>query len=75
MPFTRHMHIEDIKGRVHHHEIPGEGDIDFDRVFSILHKANYAHYISVELHHHNDRWQSALSESLAFLNRYRTAAA
>ena len=73
MPYTRNMHIEDIKGRVHHHEIPGEADIDFDRVFSILHKSGYSHYIAVELHHHNDRWQRALDESLAYLNRYRMA--
>lgn len=75
LPFTRNMHIEDIKGRVHHHEIPGEGDIDFDRVFAILHKAAYSHYIAVELHHHNDRRQRALDESLAYLNRYRTVSA
>jgi sugar phosphate isomerase/epimerase len=72
IPFTCNMHIEDIKRRVHHHEIPGEGDIDFDRVFSILNAGGYNRYIAVELHHHNDRWQSALDESLAYLNQYRT---
>lgn len=73
IPYTRNMHIEDIKSRVHHHEIPGEGDIDFDRVFEILNKTNYSHSIAVELHHHNDRWQRALDESFAYLNRYRMA--
>jgi len=74
LPYTRNIHIEDIKRRVHHHEIPGEGDIDFARVFHILHKADYQHYITVELHHHNDRIDSALHESLAYLNRFRAAA-
>jgi hydroxypyruvate isomerase len=67
MPFTRNVHIEDIKQRIHHHEIPGEGDIDFSRVFSILHRANYSHFVSVELHHHADMWQRALKESLEYL--------
>jgi sugar phosphate isomerase/epimerase len=75
MPYTRNIHIEDIKGRIHRHEIPGDGDIDFDRVFEILNKANYSHFITVELHHHNDRWLRALDESLAYLNRYRAVAA
>ncbi len=70
LPYTRHIHIEDIKGRVHHHEIPGEGDIDFDRVFAAINQAKYSHYISVELHHHADIWQRALKESLAFLAPY-----
>lgn len=73
IPFTRNMHIEDIKGRLHRHEIPGEGDIDFDRIFSVLQKTGYSQYIAVELHHHNDRWQRALDESLTYLNRYRMA--
>ena len=74
LPYTRNIHIEDIKRRVHYHEIPGEGDIDFQRVFSILHKANYPHCVTVELHSHNDRAERALRESLAYLNRFKAAA-
>jgi sugar phosphate isomerase/epimerase len=70
MPYTRHIHIEDIKQRVHHHEIPGEGDIDFSRVFAILKDANYSHYVSIELHHHNEVWQRALKESLDYLHQF-----
>jgi sugar phosphate isomerase/epimerase len=69
LPFTRHIHIEDIKQRVHDHEIPGEGDIDFRRVFSLLKGANYSYYVSVELHHHDGVWQRALGESLAYLRK------
>jgi hydroxypyruvate isomerase len=75
MPYTRHMHIEDIKGRVHHHEIPGEGEIDFDRVFASIKKAQYNHYVSVELHHHDQQWRRALQESLDYLRRYSEAVA
>lgn len=67
MPYTRHIHIEDIKGSAHFHEIPGEGDIDFSRVISILKKHNYEHFVSVELHNHNKRWQDALALSREYL--------
>lgn len=67
LPYTRHIHIEDIKGGIHHHEIPGEGDIDFKRIVGLLKAANYNHYVSVELHHHDKMWQRALKESRDYL--------
>lgn len=67
LPFTRHIHIEDIKGTVHHHEIPGEGDIDFNQIAALLQKADYRHFVSVELHHHDELWQRALGESRDYL--------
>jgi sugar phosphate isomerase/epimerase len=69
MPYTRNIHIEDIKNRIHHHEIPGEGDIDFVKVIETLKKSGYSHYVSVELHHHADMWQRALKESLEYLSK------
>lgn len=67
LPYTQHMHIEDIKGGVHFHEIPGEGDIDFRRVIADIVAADYQHYVSVELHNHDQMWQRALDESRAYL--------
>jgi sugar phosphate isomerase/epimerase len=69
LPYARNIHIEDIKNRIHHHEIPGEGDIDFVKVIEILKKSNYDHYVSVELHHHQDMWQRALKESMEYLTK------
>jgi len=69
IPYTRHIHIEDIKNKIHHHEIPGEGDIDLRSVLVMLKEYNYAHYISVELYHHSDCWKMALSKSRANLLR------
>ena len=69
LPLSRHVHIEDIRNRVHHHEIPGEGDIDFARVLQSLDRSSYSHFVSVELHHHADVWERALAESLAYLTR------
>lgn len=67
IPYSRHIHIEDIKNRVHHHEIPGTGDIDFYSVMNLLTKLNYRHYVSVELYHHADVYEEALSQSLEHL--------
>ena len=57
-----------LTGKVHFHEIPGKGEIDFRECFSILIDNGYRGYGSVELYHHVDRWQEALSESLSYLS-------
>ncbi|MDU1323265.1 MAG: sugar phosphate isomerase/epimerase family protein [Clostridium botulinum] len=69
IPYTRHIHIEDIKNRVHYHQIPGTGDIDFYTIFKDLIKYNYQHYISVELYHHADDWNNALDKSIKYLKQ------
>ena len=63
LPYTRHIHVADVKRRIHHHEIPGEGDIDFRSVLHLLREARYEHYLSVELHAHADEWETALYQS------------
>jgi sugar phosphate isomerase/epimerase len=68
LPLTGHMHIEDIKGRHHHHEIPGDGDIDFRAVFDILHDGGYDGFVSVELYNHADVYPTALRRSLVHLS-------
>ncbi|MFD1954361.1 sugar phosphate isomerase/epimerase family protein [Paenibacillus thailandensis] len=68
VPYTRHIHIEDIKNRIHYHEIPGQGDIDFEQVFSAI--GDYKHYISIELYHHADVSDRALEESRSYLLRF-----
>ena len=67
LPYTRHIHVADVKGRVHHHEIPGEGDIDFRSVLEVLKEANYEHFLSVELHAHADEWRRALYQSREYM--------
>jgi sugar phosphate isomerase/epimerase len=58
-----------LTGKVHFHEIPGKGEIDFRKCFSILIDNGYRGFGSVELYHHVDRWQQALSESLSYLSQ------
>jgi hydroxypyruvate isomerase len=67
LPYTRHIHIADIKGRVHHHEIPGEADIDFRGLLQALRKGKYAYYLSVELYWHIDDWERALYQARRYL--------
>lgn len=73
LPLTSHIHVEDIKKRHHHHEIPGDGDIDFPQFFRILRDGAYTQYISVELYNHSHMYQSALSRSLQFLRAAESA--
>lgn len=69
LPYSRHIHIEDIRNGVHHHEIPGEGDIDFRRIIRLIKQSGYEHFVSVELHHHDAVWERALKESREYLQR------
>jgi sugar phosphate isomerase/epimerase len=55
------------ENKVHFHEIPGEGDIDFAQVAALVKAAKYPHYISVELHNHDQDWQRALDVSRDYL--------
>lgn len=67
LPWTRHIHVEDIKGRFHAHEVPGDGDLDFPALFEILERRAYPHFVSVELYNHAECWQDALPRSIAHL--------
>jgi sugar phosphate isomerase/epimerase len=58
-----------VTGRVHFHEIPGKGEVDFKGCFQKLVDNGFSGYGSVELYHHMDHWEEALSESLSYLQR------
>lgn len=67
LPYTRHIHVEDIKNGIHFHEIPGEGDIDFARIVKMIEDSGYQEYVCVELHNHDQVWKRALDESRDYL--------
>lgn len=69
LSYSRHIHIEDIKGNIHHHEIPGERDIDFIKIIDMIRKAEYKYYVSVERHHHDALLEQVLKESRDYLLR------
>jgi sugar phosphate isomerase/epimerase len=45
-----HLHLEDIRDRVHYHRIPGEGEIDFAAIFAALRAIDYRGAAAVELY-------------------------
>ncbi|MFF2910177.1 sugar phosphate isomerase/epimerase family protein [Paenibacillus sp. NPDC057934] len=69
--YSAHIHIEDIKSRVHYHLIPGDGDIDLRAVLEVLSSEQYEGFISVELYHHADIYEAALQKSYEYLNGIR----
>lgn len=50
-------------GIVHYHEIPGRGCLDLAGSFETLDRAGFDGHATVELYHHLDHWQQALSAS------------
>ncbi len=48
-PRLLQIHLEDIRGRVHSHLPPGEGDIDFDQVWDALRSIQYQGPVCFEL--------------------------
>jgi protein FrlC len=45
-----HLHLEDIRDRVHYHRVPGEGEIDFATIFAALGAIDYQGAAAVELY-------------------------
>ncbi|MGE0433496.1 MAG: sugar phosphate isomerase/epimerase family protein, partial [Planctomycetota bacterium] len=65
--WIRHVHVEDIKNRVHEHLICGLGDIDFVQVLGALDSIGYAGYVTVELYPYQDTPMEAGRQSLEHL--------
>jgi L-ribulose-5-phosphate 3-epimerase len=64
------VHIEDMRQGVHEHLMIGEGEVDFNDVFTGLRSANYSGGVFVELSRHsNDAVQTA-RKTKEILDRY-----
>ncbi|MBI4565012.1 MAG: sugar phosphate isomerase/epimerase [Planctomycetes bacterium] len=61
------VHVEDIKGRVHEHLIPGRGDIDFRKVFRALDRIRYDRFLTLELYPYKEDPGGAGEEGLTYL--------
>lgn len=59
-----------LTGIVHFHEIPGEGTFDFAASFKALTDNSFDGYGSVELYHHVESWQKALTDSYRHLAQF-----
>jgi sugar phosphate isomerase/epimerase len=59
-----------LTGKVHFHQAPGEGEIDFAAVFQCLEEASFQGYASLELYHDGepDRWRQVMQRSKVYLD-------
>ncbi|MBV6271366.1 sugar phosphate isomerase/epimerase [Alcaligenaceae bacterium CGII-47] len=62
-PLVNKMVANTLTGIVHFHEIPGEGTLDLGASFKALIDNGFSGFGSVELYHHVESWQSALTDS------------
>ncbi len=68
-PHLKHLHLEDIKDRVHFHLIPGEGgEIDFPAIRRALDETGYAGAAAVELYTYPDEPDRAATEAFSALS-------
>lgn len=56
-----------LTGKVHYHDIPGQGEIDFKHTFQLLEQQGFQGYATVELYHHVNTWEKALRDSIKVL--------
>jgi len=66
-PRIFHVHIEDIRARKHYHLIPGDGDINFSGLFSILENHGYGGFATVELYTYPHQPEDAARTALIYL--------
>jgi sugar phosphate isomerase/epimerase len=67
------IHLEDIAGGIrgkHYHLVPGEGDLDFERVFGALADVGYDGFATLELYTYPDEPDRAASDAYGALERY-----
>ncbi len=62
------VHLEDIRGRKHHHLIPGEGDVDFAGLIQRLAAHGYDRCVTVELYTCSHRADAAAARAFAVLS-------
>ena len=65
------VHLEDIKGGVHQHLPPGEGDVDFPAVLKALKAINYRGLVNLELSRSSHDAPRVARDALAYIKRIR----
>lgn len=66
-PLVGQMIANTRTGIVHFHEVPGEGTLDLAASFKALTENGFSGYGSVELYHHVESWEKALTDSYHYL--------
>ena len=70
-PYLLQIHLDDVNKDdfPHRHLIPGDGDIDYEEVFSELRRLGYDGWLSMELNRHNEDPDSAARRAWCFMQR------
>ena len=63
------MVANSLTGKVHFHIIPGDGEIDFVGCFKAATDNGFDGYATVELYHHIDAWEQAVTASYNHLSK------
>ncbi len=69
LPYMDKMVANSLTGKVHFHIIPGDGEIDFVACFKAALDNGFDGYATVELYHHIDAWEQAVSRSYQALSK------
>lgn len=69
LPYMDKMVANSLTGKVHFHIIPGDGEIDFVSCFKAAVDNGFDGYATVELYHHIDAWEQAVSRSYEELSK------
>ncbi len=64
------IHLDDMKGKKHEHLIPGDGEIDFRKVFNVLQDIHYNGYLVVDLFNIQENPVSFADKSLKKLKEF-----
>lgn len=62
-----HTHISDCKNNVHYHLLPGEGKIDFKKMYDSLNNVGYSGFLTAELYPYSDNPEDAASKAFIYL--------
>jgi sugar phosphate isomerase/epimerase len=68
-PHLAHVHLDDIKGRVHEHRMFGEGDLDLGQTLASLAAVGFHGMAAVELSRDSHRGADAAAEAMRHLQR------
>jgi sugar phosphate isomerase/epimerase len=63
------LHVEDLPGRKHYHQIPGDGNFDWAQLAGTLQRIGYDRFMTVELYTQTADPQAAARRSFEFLSR------
>ena len=62
-----HTHISDCKNNVHYHLLPGQGQINFRKMYNSLNNIGYSGFLTAELYTYSDSPEEAVSKAFIYL--------